>query len=184
MLEPDAQHPLRAMTRRDVVVGGAVLGATVAVGGRAMAASRDWPWTAGMVESAGPDGLVLRAADGSGPVRVRLAPGAAVVRDGPARLEDFVVGEEVAALGEHGQHGDFVATRLEPTYRLVEGDVSARDGDRLEAGDETLELSPRSHVNGDAPLDALGPGDHVLALGRRDPRTGAFDVAIITVTDG
>jgi hypothetical protein len=184
MPEPDAQHPLRALTRRDVVVGGAMMGAIVAVGGRAMAAPRDWPWIAGTVESTGPGGLVLRAADGSGAVRVRLAPGATVVRGGATRLQDFVVGEEIALLGEHDSDGAFVATRVEPTFRIAEGDVSARDGDRLKAGGETLELSASTHVNGEPSLDGVAAGDHVIAIGRRDPSTGSLDVAILTVSEG
>jgi hypothetical protein len=184
MLENDAPHPLRTLTRRDVMVAGAALGGTVAAASVAMATVGGSPWTAGTVHSVGSGELVLRPADGSPLLRVRLGAGAVVLKDAPASIEEFVPGEEVAVLGERGERGDVVATRLESTYRLVEGVVTDREGDRLVAGGTRLELSGDSRSDASASsLERVGRGDQVIARGLLNPDSGAIEVAVIGVVD-
>lgn len=182
MSETDADHPGQGLTRREVLVAGAVVGAGAALGASALAAADDPSWAAGTVESLARDEFVLRPADGSQAVRVVLRSDTVVIRDGAATLEAFSVGDEVVVLGSTREGGVIAANRLEPMFRLVRGEVSGRDDDRIVVRRQGLRLTDETVVHNGA-HESLEAGDRVKALGQLNPGTGVIDVAIIDVLD-
>lgn len=110
---------------------------------------------------------------------VEMTDGAELLRDGPVVLAAFVPGDEVAAAGGFSASGRFVASNLESVYHVVEADVTARNGSKLDTSGDDLVLRPDSrtadghwgskHVRPE-PIADLGPGDHVVAQGRHDPK--------------
>jgi hypothetical protein len=127
----------------------------------------------GVIERIAPPELRLRTAERS--ISVTLSGDAEVWRDGPAALSDYLVDEEVVAYGEW-ENGAFAATRVEPLYRMCEGEVVRTRHDRIVTTNGTVLLSPLTRYRRSDRLDAspeskIMPGQHVRALGRRKPKS-------------
>jgi hypothetical protein len=138
----------------------------------------------------GVSSLEIERADQAGPLNVELSPAAELVRDGPVALSDFVVGDEVAVRGEFSATGSFDASSLQAFYRVVAAEVADRKGDTLQTSVGDLQLPSDAQAQGGTgaglditaePLDALGEGDHVVALGRNAPQGDEFIVARVGV---
>lgn len=174
----------RGVTRRALFGGGAAVGALMPTAFAGQGPADDGgAWLIGTLSAHVGDrsfslSPVGRPADR---VLVTLAEGATLLRDGPASLSSFGPGEEIGVAG--AWRGDtYVASTVESTYRLVIGEVTGRRGDVLATTDGEVELIPTTRARGGAapdggemlaePLDSVAPGDRIVVLGRRDPRTG------------
>jgi hypothetical protein len=183
----------RGIRRRDLLAGAATGVVIGGLGGKtagAAVAPDDGEWVAGVVESVdGAAALALRPAETEGDaLRVVLASGASVVRDGPAALQDFQPGEEASVFGAFTAAGEFTATRVETTYRIFEATIRDRSGDALSTDHGVLQLGPQTrsttgqalgHAVSARSASGLRPGDRVVASGRLDPATGAMLVTWI-----
>jgi hypothetical protein len=178
------------ITRRQLAVGVGAIGAAAATAApaalsreEAPADSLDVPWLAGLVDRvAGPTAVYIRVADEAGvagnEVRVELAEGAVVIRDGPSDLTAFASGEAISAIG--GFEGEsFRATRVEAIYHIAQEKVAAAGEDELQTRDGTsIRLGSETEAEGGTalghelaatPPEELRPGDQVVVLGRRTP---------------
>lgn len=122
----------------------------------------------------------VAAADGSGTVSVVVPPGATVLRDGPAALGDFVAGEKVTVRGSRLPNGGFSAVEWQALYEQVEASVQGRAAGRLatSAGELTVDAQTQTRFFDDGrrfrpvPVEAIKAGDGVVAMVRRDGRSG------------
>ena len=140
----------------------------------------------GVVTAVEPRALRLETRDG--PVVVDVDREATMWRLGPARLSDYVPGDDVVVEGRW-EYGTFVGSSLEVMTRIVSGEITARSASRLETANATI------HVNGNTraipsvdaegrlyvakPLDELAVGDEILASVLFEPTTGEFTAADI-----
>lgn len=133
----------------------------------------------GVIRGIEADAAVVEAVDGTS-TRILISATTAVRREGGARLSDFAVGEEVAAEGAHAD-GVMQATSFECVYRVVEAVISARTRNTLDTDRGKVQLTRATAPRGGEAVgyrlrpehpDKLGPGDKVVAMGRRDPGTG------------
>lgn len=182
----------RALSRRELLGRGALAAAGAAAATVA---------TAGAAERSdeGPDGIstvvgsvvevesssvLVRTGDG-GEVWVDVPEGAEISKDGPTDLGAFVERDEVSATGEWSVDR-FLASSFSSLYRPLEGDVTSRNGNRLEttSGEIVLTDETREHqgpyMRGKKPSD-VGPGDHVAATARLDPESGELVAVSIGV---
>jgi hypothetical protein len=127
------------------------------------------------------------------PLDVEVQDGAVLLREGKATLSDFVAGDEVAVAGDFTPTGSFAASSVQSIYRVVDAEVSSRDGSSLRTDQGKLRLGSNSKAEGGTaaghelraePLDELGRGDHVVVLGRRDPRSPELLVSRVGVVEG
>jgi hypothetical protein len=134
----------------------------------------------GVVERVESPSTLLVTSSGN-PAVIKLAD-AAVLSHGPsglvAGLGAFIPREEVVAEGQWID-GAFIATALMTRYRLVEGTIVRRHGNRLEttAGDVLLApyTVPESAPDFTAkPLNHLRVGDTIWADGWHDPTISNF----------
>ncbi|HYI99690.1 MAG TPA: hypothetical protein VEX36_08480 [Thermoleophilaceae bacterium] len=164
------------------------------VAGRGVPATADdgGPWLIGKVDRVDSEHTfhVTRVRGDSVPVRVDLTAGATVVRDGPASLTDFQVGDEVGAAGEWNQDGSYSAYTVESTYRLLDAEVQAVDGETLATAaggvllsDETRArtgLGPNGQEIEATPVADIEAGEHVVVLGRRNAATdGPLEAVVV-----
>lgn len=178
-----------ALRRRELLAGaGAAIAGTAVAAERADAfppAETGGPYISGTVERIDGDrSLWIRVRERT--VAVDLVPGTQPRKEGPVPLTAFNPDEEVVARGSW--IGDrFLATDVEPLYRLAQGTVEGREGEAVTTSAGTLRVVPvpeppdpghappseRGHVLGRrvAPRrpDELSKGDRVIAMGRRDP---------------
>ncbi len=181
----------RTLTRREILGRGALAAAgaaaaTVATAGAAERSDEGPDGTSlvvGSVVEVDSSSVLVRT--GSGEVWVDVAEGAEISKDGATDLASFVAGDEVSAAGEWSVDR-FLASSFSSLYRPLEGDVTSRDGNRLEttAGEIVLTDQTREHegpyMHGKRPSD-VGPGDHVAATARLDPESGELVAVSIGV---
>lgn len=173
---------VRTVTRRELLGRGALAAAgaaaaTVATARAGEASEEGAQGTSFVVGSVVEvDGSAVLVRTGDGDVWVDVPEGAEISRDGTTDLASFVAGDEVSAVGEWSVDR-FLAASFSSLYRPLEGDVTGRDGNRLEttAGEIVLTEETRQHegpyMRGKRPED-VGPGDFVAATARLDPETG------------
>jgi len=156
----------------------AVAGVGVGVIADAARASEE-PGVCGRTVSYGSGRLDLVLAEGGERLRVDVPPGAEILRDGPARLRDFDVGERVVVQGASEAAGVMVATAVHVVYDVLDATVIERRGNVLRTDVGDVVLDGRSESRGRymanppitaEPLDEIGNGDHLSVLARRDPR--------------
>lgn len=181
----------RTLTRREILGRGALAAAgaaaatvaTAKAGERSDEGSDGASVVVGSVVEVDSSSVLVRTGDGE--VWVDVPEGAEVSKDGATELASFVAGDEVSAVGEWSVDR-FLASSFSSLYRPLEGDVTSRDGNRLEttAGQILLTEETREHegpyMRGKRPED-VGPGDRVAATGRVDPETGELVAVSIGV---
>lgn len=128
---------------------------------------------AGSLIKGGIAGGVLVDSVDHGHVHVQFIAGAELWKDGKAELSDFVLGDEVATYGAW-QSDNFLATRMEPLYRELEGSVLEVDIPDIVTSSGVVTTIPETQAvdAGDlVAVDAedLMPADVIAVLGRRDP---------------
>lgn len=122
-------------------------------------------------------------------ISVTFSDGATFWRDRPTTIDTFVPGDEVTVEGAWSGDTSFSGTHMITTFRVLEGRVNGRSGDRLEteAGAITLtdDTSARSgrDMHAKPPRD-IQPGDYVLVLGRIEPSSDEFVAVEIGVRTG
>jgi hypothetical protein len=182
--------PRTGFSRRQFVAGG--FGAATASALLAPAAAGDEEeglWLAGrLVAVTGEDRCLVESetAEGQAPVEVRLAQGAEVLREAPARLADFAAGEEVTARGDW-ESGAWAASSFQLSYRVTEGMVRRRVDDTLVVDGTVVALAGAAPVGDSAtgwtakPLGEIRAGNYVWITGRLDPATGTMAASVVSV---
>lgn len=157
----------RELLRRGVL--GTTAMATASIATKAIA-EESQPVIAGVIDRVEPPNtVVLRRSDG--PSIVTFGSDATFWRDEPARLEDFVPGDEVAVEG-NGPSNAFAGSHMTTTARLVETVVDRRDGLRLFTAAGQIEIIPQTELlanHRSKPLEQIGRQDRVIAICRIDP---------------
>lgn len=169
------------LTRRQFLLRGAGAGVGLAMlnPSQAMAMPSDDDYDVGVIEDVDPPRSLSIFHRQSQEVRaVRLAEDATVLREGAVTLDAFRQGDRVALQGEWD--GSILrATYLAPIYEFVEGVLIARVGEKLLLTTGTFHLTDKSRpAEGPdveaKPLDALSPGDEIVATGRWEPGVGSI----------
>ena len=142
----------------------------------------------GVVTAVEAQGVRLETRDG--PVVVNVDSEATVWRLGPARLSDYVPGDDLVVEGRW-EDGAFVGSSFEAVFRVVSGEIMARSGSLLETAGAAMRLNGRTRASASVdaagtlyvakPLDELAVGDEIIARVLFDPTTGEFAGADIGI---
>jgi hypothetical protein len=132
------------------------------------------PPLVGTVAEASSDFLHVDAPGGR--TRVEVTEGALVWRDRFVGLDEFHVGDLVAADGAMSDE-TFLANQVQIVGQLLEGRIEERDSDQLVLADRevalTKETTPSSEHGAKAKeLHRLEVGDTVVVAGRSEPSNG------------
>jgi hypothetical protein len=123
----------------------------------------------GIVQSTFPTKLIVRTIE-SQDIEVTVDPSAFISRgdsDTTVRIGDFVVGDEVVAIGLLRSH-TMVANELTTMYRFLEGSIISRNGNKIETTGGTAYLTSDTQIVQtlgfiEKPLQEIGPGDEIVA---------------------
>lgn len=137
-----------------------------------------------------PGKLLLRhLGDRADPPIIEFESGADYWRAGQrVSLSSYVVGDEVVVEGWDA--GDrFLAGYMSTMYHEIDGEVLSRDAGEIRTNEGVIDLVPttRPWVGTTIiakPLESLAAGDYIVALCRREPRTGELLAAEIGVQKG
>jgi len=168
------------VSRRRLLVGGAAATAAIALAKRlpADAADEAEAIVAGSISGLGESDSVHIDSVDHGGIEVALAPGAELWKDKEVTLSAFELGDEVAAHGTW-QEDSFLANRLEPLYRDLEGSIMSVNLPQVvtSAGVVTMIQETQAVDSGDLVAvdpQELRPPDVISVLGRRDPSNEAL----------
>jgi hypothetical protein len=130
----------------------------------------------GVVEKVDPPARVFLRT-GKATTRVDFSNDALFWHDEATDLADFAVGEEVVAEGAWTAADVFEGQSLINLYREVNGEVTGRQGDRLETTSGAIRVTKVTRRQSDQALTTISStdvalGDQISALGRVDPTSG------------
>jgi hypothetical protein len=141
------------------------------------------PVLSGVVAAVEGNEMSLQGADPG--LRIRVAAGATVWKDKPAKVGDFLAGDHIAVIGEWSGSSEFMARELAPNYfnlageiQKVESNLLVTTGGAAEITDETKVLT-RDGTLVPVPTAELRSGKSVSVMARRqagDPEFVAFRV--------
>lgn len=183
----------RVVTRRELLkdlgIGAGVTWAATTGVGVAATSDTDVEIVGGILEAIESPATVRIQDPERGSVSVQFTDDATFWRDHPTTIDGFVIGDEVTVEGDWVGDAAFSGTHMVTTFRMLEGRVTSRSGNRLatEAGDVTLTDHTAGRGGPDMHAKAPGdihPGDYVIALGRIDPSTDEFVAVEIGVRRG
>jgi hypothetical protein len=177
MEEPELQSRRALFTRAAALgsagVAGAVFGSLLGNGGTADADTSHW--VGGILKSVTQEGLVLEGRQGW--TLVQVSEDTALIRDRPANIQDFKIGDSLCARGDWAGT-TFKATAVMPQYRPVSFKVQARAGRSLSTTSGRLLVTedtaavPNSQ-NQSISLTGLKPGASYGGFIRPEAHSGA-----------
>src|SRR5687767_7846822 len=131
-----------SLNRRELMAG-AALGAGAVVAAPAMeglAAQRGLSVITGSVDRVNRRRRTVHLSTTRGDRTVRVARGAVLWRGVPVALSAFRAGDEITVEGKR-RRGTFVAERITSTFRIVEGTLMSRSGNRLTTESDVIRLT-------------------------------------------
>lgn len=165
----------RALTRREILVGGVILAEWIAIPHSTHANSQpDPPIVAGIVDRVDPSNNLTVLSHSGEKWNVRLIETTMCRRHGDlAEPTAFIPGDEVVAEGRWAS-GTLIANSCDTLYHTIEGQVLQVEAHQVETTDGTFSLTretqPWSRENEyTRPLTDLVVGEEIMSLVWRDP---------------